>query len=436
MNILNTLTLLAGLFIIACSSPKKETPEEPAMKTSLIADTDNGGITLPDGFGAIVAADTLGRAGHMVTKPNGDLIVQLRDAKNGIGILAMRDSDEDGKFEMKETFSGVAGTGLGIYNDYLYASSDTSVHRFRLTNNSLLPDTTGELIISGYPKQSQHDTKSLTFDGQGHIYVNIGAPSNACMEKVRTPGSPGMDPCPLLEHHAGIWQYNANTPNQDAYADGNRYATGLRNVVALDWNSADNTLYAVQHGRDQLNQFFPDMYTTEQSAELPSEEFFRLPEGSNGGWPYCYYDGQKEKKVLMPEYGGDGEMVTEKCEDKTLPIMSFPGHVAPNDLLFYTGDMFPEKYRGGAFIAFHGSWNRGPHDQYGFFVVFVPFTNGNISGDYEIFASGFVGPEPVKSPGDALYRPCGLAMAPDGSLYISEDQKGRIWRVIYNGTGT
>jgi glucose/arabinose dehydrogenase len=306
------------------------------------------------------------------------------------------------------------------------------VHRFLLKEGSLLPDTTAELVISGYPKQNQHETKSLTFDGDGHIYVNIGAPANACMEKIRTPGSPGMDPCPLLEHHAGIWQYDANTLNQNAYADGKRYATGLRNVVALDWNFAGNHLYAVQHGRDQLNQFFPDLYTPEQSAELPAEEFFRLEDGSNAGWPYCYYDWQKNKKVTMPEYGGDGE-ITDRCEDKLLPELAFPGHLAPNDLLFYTGDMFPEKYKNGAFIAFHGSWNRGPQDQYGFFVVFVPFSNGRVSGEYEIFASGFEGAEPVKNSGDAMYRPCGLALAPDGSIYVSDDAKGRIWRIIYTG---
>ncbi len=424
------LSLVIFYFIAGCTSHKTE--EVTDTSTQLTPTENNGGITLPDGFGAIVAADTLGRTGHMITLPNGDLYVQLRRLKDETGIIALRDADEDGIFDVKESFRGVAGTGLGIYNDYLYASSDTSVHRFKLKKGSLLPETTPELVIEGYPKQRQHETKSLTFDGEGHLYVNIGAPSNACMEKTRTPGSLGMDPCPLLDQHAGIWQYNADNLNQNAYEDGNRYVTGTRNVVALDWNFEDNELYAVQHGRDQLNQFFPELYTTEESAELPSEEFFRLPEGSDCGWPYCYYDWKKEQKVLMPEYGGDGEVIG-RCEGKTLPEIGFPGHMAPNDLLFYTGDMFPERYKNGAFIAFHGSWNRVPHDQYGFFVVFVPFTDGRVSGDYEIFAKGFEGPEPVKNSGDAQYRPCGLAQGPDGSLYISDDAKGRIWKVIYTG---
>jgi len=434
MNKILTLAILFIAFTFGCTQKSENDASETENETSqLQPDADNGGISLPDGFGAIVAADTLGKAGHMAALPNGDLYVQLRRSQDGVGIIAMRDSDHDGKFEEQVGFKGVGGTGIGIYNNYLYASTSTSVHRFKLKEGSLLPDTTNELVISGYPKQSQHETKSLTFDGDGHIYVNIGAPSNACMEQTRTKGSPGMDPCPLLEEHAGIWQYDADKLNQDAYADGKRYVTGTRNIVALDWNFVDDHLYAVQHGRDQLNSFFPDMYTTEQSAELPAEEFLRLSDGSNGGWPYCYYDWHKNKKVLMPEYGGDGEMVTEKCEDKTMPEIGFPGHMAPNDLIFYTGEMFPEKYRNGAFIAFHGSWNRAPEDQYGFFVVFVPFSNGRVSGDYEIFASGFEGPEPVKSPGNATYRPCGLAVGPDGSLYVSEDQKGRIWKIIYKG---
>ncbi len=429
MKNLLALTIGIAIFLSGCTSPKKD---EEAKTIGYAIDENNGGITLPDGFAAVVSADNLGRAGHMVTLPNGDLFVQLRGFKDNVGIVALRDTDNDGLFDIKESFKGVAGTGLGVNNDYLYASSDSSVHRFMLNEGSLLPDTTPETIVEGFPKQSQHSSKSITFDGSGHIYVNIGAPSNACMEQTRTPGSPGMDPCPLLEHHAGIWRYDGNKLHQNAYDDGYRYVTGTRNIVALDWNFVDNQLYAVQHGRDQLNQFFPDLFSTEQSAELPAEEFFRLPEGADGGWPYCYFDWQKGKKVLMPEYGGDGEIV-DRCEGKTMPEIGFPGHMAPNDLLFYTGDMFPEKYKNGAFIAFHGSWNRGPHNQFGFLVAFVPFTNGRVSGDYEIFAKGFEGPEPVKSPGDAIYRPCGLAQGADGSLYISDDAKGRIWKIVYTG---
>ncbi|HEX7585656.1 MAG TPA: PQQ-dependent sugar dehydrogenase, partial [Prolixibacteraceae bacterium] len=265
----------------------------------------------------------------------------------------------------------------------------------------------------------------------GNMYVTIGAPSNACQVQDRTKGSPGIDPCPLLELHAGIWRFKADVLNQDQAKNGYRFATGIRNAVAITWNKTENKLYAIQHGRDQLSQLYPEIYTDEQSAELPAEEFLLVEDGSNFGWPYCYFDPAQNKKVLAPEYGGDGQKIG-RCSDAVDPILAFPAHLAPNDVLFYTGDMFPEKYKNGAFIAFHGSWNRAPLPQEGYYVVFVPFKGLLPSGAWEIFASGFSGVDVVKSPGDAKHRPCGLAQGPDGSLYVSDDVKGRIYRITYN----
>ena len=214
--------------------------------------------------------------------------------------------------------------------------------------------------------------------------------------------------------------------------DGYRYATGIRHAVALRWNPGADKLYAVQHGRDQLHQFFPDMYSTEDNAKLPAEEFLLIEDGSNFGWPYCYYNQMKEKKLLAPEYGGDRQKVG-RCAEMDDPIMGFPGHYAPNDVLFYTTDQFPEKYRNGAFIAFHGSWNRAPEEQEGYNVVFVPFDGEKPSGDWEVFADGFAGVKEIQSPGDAEYRPTGLAVGPEGSLYVSESTSGKIWKIMYTG---
>jgi glucose/arabinose dehydrogenase len=144
-----------------------------------------------------------------------------------------------------------------------------------------------------------------------------------------------------------------------------------------------------------------------------------------------FYDQIQHKKILAPEYGGDGKK--EGGQDAIDPTVAFPGHLAPDGLLFYTGNMFPAKYRNGAFIAFHGSWNRAPEPQEGYYVVFVPFKAGKPSGDWEVFANGFSGMQEVKNPGDAKHRPCGLAQGPDGSLYVSDDAKGTIYRIIYNG---
>jgi mono/diheme cytochrome c family protein len=140
--------------------------------------------------------------------------------------------------------------------------------------------------------------------------------------------------------------------------------------------------------------------------------------------------------MLSPEYGGNGKIPISESKfagQFKEPVMGFPGHWAPNDLLFYTGKQFPERYRNGAFIAFMGSWNRAPLPQGGYKVVFVPFKDGKPSGNYETFADGFAGINPIPDRGAAKYRPMGLAMGPDGALYISDYKKGRIWRIVYTG---
>ena len=136
--------------------------------------------------------------------------------------------------------------------------------------------------------------------------------------------------------------------------------------------------------------------------------------------------------MLGPEYGGDGGKKVGICADRTPPAASFPAHWAPNDLLIVTNSKFPAVYREGAFIAFHGSWNRAPAPQGGYNVVFQPLRDGKASGKFVLFADGFAGA--VKEPGRAKFRPTGLASGPDGSLYVADDSHGRIWRVTYQGT--
>jgi glucose/arabinose dehydrogenase len=287
-------------------------------------------------------------------------------------------------------------------------------------------------MIAGFPEQDYHTAKSFTFDDKGNIYVNIAAPSNACQQQPRTPGSPGMEPCPQLERQAGIWRFDATQPGQTQRDDGYRYATGIRNAIAMDWNSSVDNLYIVQHGRDQLHELWPDFYDQEDNAELPAEEFFLVTDGMNAGWPYTYYDGLDNVRVVAPEYGGNGEEQPEGEEYRD-PILAFPAHWAPNGLIFYSSDQFPEKYRNGAFIAFHGSWNRSPLPQQGYNVVYVPFNGEMPSGDYEVFADGFKGTETLESSNNAEARPMGLAIGPDGSLYISDSMRGKIWRIVYTG---
>ena len=391
-------------------------------------DPDNGGIKLPQGFCAAVVADNLGQARHLAVAPNGDLFVSLQGGRGGVGggIVALRDADGDGKFETKEQFGQGSATGIGLRNGYIYYATPTSIVRYKLPAGQLKPAGEAEIIAQDLPERRQHADKGLAFDGRGGIYVNFGSPSNACQQPDRQPNVPGQDPCPLLDTYAGIFRFDENKPGQKP-ADGKRIVTGLRQEVGLTWN--DNSLWFVMHNRDGLDTMWPGKFTAEQNAEWPAEYLGKGTEGANFGWPYCFFNNNEGKLVNNPEYGGDGKK-NDRCGSFTSPTVAFPGHWAPNDVMFYTGTQFPAQYRNGAFVAFHGSWNRAPLPQAGYNVTFVPFAGGK-PGKYQVFADGFAGKTPLANPGDAAARPGGLAAGPDGSLYITEDMKGRVWRVMY-----
>lgn len=387
-------------------------------------DKDNGGITLPPGFCALVAADGLGTARHAVVAANGDLFVALQ---NG-GIAALHDSTGSGHFDVKQTFGTGAVTGIGFHDGYLYYALPTSIERYRWTPGQLTPTSEPEVVVS-LPIQREHIEKGLTFDESGHLYVNIGSPSNSCQVRDRQPASPGMDPCILLDQHGAVWMFAADKTGQTV-ADGTRIGSGLRQFPGLAWH--DGAVYVAMNNRDQLDTLWPKFFTAEDNATRPAEALYRVTVGANYGWPYCFFDYVNQKFVTNPEYGGDGK-TADRCGSYTPPLVSFPAHWAPVDLQFYTGNQFPAHYQGGAFIAFHGSWNRAPFPQAGYNVTFQPFENGKPSGKYEVFADGFKGTDDLKSPSAAAARPDGIAQAPDGSLYITDSQKGKIWRVFYRG---
>ena len=398
-------------------------------KVSVLADADNAGLKLPVGFGALVVAETGGQARHLTVTPQGLIYVKLnRPTKDGKGVLVLKPG-ATGKATVAGGFGNYGGTGIASKDGYLYASSDEEVYRYKLNDKGEVTNPAQpEKIITGLINRRQHESKSIALDKLGNLYVNVGAYSNSCQVLDRQKGSKGIPHCPVLDSAGGIWQFRADVPNQ-TYRNGEQYASGLRNVVGLDWNPQANQLYVMQHGRDQLNDNFPELYTTKQSAELPAECMYALKKGDNAGWPYIYYDGQQHKQMQAPEYGGDGKAVatTRYLE----PAAAYPAHTAPNALLFYTGTMFPEKYRNGAFIAFHGSWNRAPEPQKGYYVMFQPFKNGKPAGPYEVFADNFAGSAANASTGRPDHKPCGLAQGADGSLYVSDDKKGTIYRIVY-----
>lgn len=410
-------------------------------------DGGTGGLSLPAGFCATIYADGIGHARQMAVAADGTLYVNTWSGvyyKNdtpppGGFLVALKDINGDGKADVTERFgessaeSGRGGTGLALYQGAVYAESNDRIMRYPLKTGEVAPKAPGEVVVSGLPVTGDHPMHPFAITPKGDLLVDLGSATNACEVRNRVPGSPGNAPCTEKETRGGIWRYDAKARDQ-TFSPAERYAAGLRNGegIALD---AQGRVFSTQHGRDQLHEDWPKLYTAKQGYELPSEEVVELKPGADYGWPECYFDPVQKTLVLAPEYGGDGGRKVGLCADRQGPAAWFPAHWAPNDMKFYvgsgTGAGFPKAYRHGAFIAFHGSWNRAPGPQGGYSVVFQPFKDGKAAGDFVVFADGFAGA--VKEPGRAEYRPSGLAVGPDGALYISDDVKGRIWRVTYAG---
>jgi glucose/arabinose dehydrogenase len=403
----------------------------PAAQNRSCAE-DNGGLTLPEGFCATIFADGLGHARHLVVAADGTVYVNARHVKRSSSgsLVALKDTKGDGKADVIQAFGDPqgGGTGIALYKNWLYAENKDRIVRYALTEGDAVPKDEPETVISGLPLNGNHVAHPFAIDAEGNLFVNLGSATNSCQKEDRIAGSPGLDPCEELKTRGGIWRYDANKTNQ-TFSPSERYATGLRNAVGIDVDAAGRT-FATQHGRDQLYENWPNLYSSERGTELPAEELVLLKQGGDYGWPFCYFDGDQQKRVLAPEYDGDGGKAVGLCNEKLPPVAAFPAHWAPNDVKVYNGSQFPQAYHGGAFIAFHGSWNRSSGPQGGYNVVFQPLADGKASGKYTIFADGFAGEGGTNA---AEHRPTGLAVGPDGALYVSDDAGGRIWRIVYKG---
>ncbi len=267
----------------------------------------------------------------------------------------------------------------------------------------------------------------FVIDAQGNLYVDLGSATNSCQSQNRMPNSPGNKPCTELETRGGTWRYDANKLDQ-RFSPAERFSTGLRNGEGFSFDSAGR-IFATQHGRDQLAREFAHASTSP----------FRAPTSPPKNWSSC---------GVAPTLAGPNAITTTTrrswswrrnmaataarrwvCAQKQEPAAAFPAHWAPNDLLIYEGSQFPSAYKDGAFIAFHGSWNRAPSPQGGYNVVFQPLIRGKASGTFVVFADGFAGA--VKEPGQAAHRPTGLAVGPDGALYIADDGRPHLARHLH-----
>lgn len=394
---------------------------------------DNAGLTLPTGFCASIFAENLGGPRHMSVAPNGDLFVSRQTRARGDtaqgGVLVLRDTNRDGKADLITRFGPTGGTGVALVGNFVYVDAKTAILRYPLPAGAMMPSGNPDTIVNGFPGGG-HAARNFVLDGKGNLFVNVGSNTNSCQEQDRKNGVKGVDPCVELETRAGIWKFSATKVGQQ-FSAGARFATGIRNAVGLAWNAGEGKLYSTQHGRDQLFQNWAPMYDEDHSADQPAEEFMQVNLGDDFGWPYCYFDTELKRRVMAPEYGGNAK-AAGRCTNKKLPLATFPGHWAPNGLMFYTGRSFPARFRDGAFIAFHGSWNRAPRPQAGYKLAFVPATKGKYSGKYETFADNFANGK--LDPSQAEHRPTGLATAPDGAMFVSDDKGGRIYRIQFVGS--
>ena len=398
--------------------------------------SDNGGITLPAGFCASVFADSLPVPRHLRVMPNGDVYVSLagRGGRGGTGtpggVILLRDANRDGKAEVQlDVVRGFSAGEVQVYDNHLYTENRSAVFRFPIKAGEAAPTGPADTIVSGLPAVASHTVKTFAIGRDGRLYVNVGSASNVCAGRGQDQKAP-PDPCPELPTRACIWSFDAKKSGQ-TQADGIHFVTGLRNAVGVAI-APNGDVWATQHGRDALFQQWPNLFDQKYGAENPAEQLVQLKRGDDFGWPYCYYSIPEKKLVDAPEYGGDGKK-SVRCASKKAPVAVFPGHWAPNDLTFYTGSSFPAKYRNGVFIAFHGSWNRSPEPQGGYRVVFQPLRDGRASGDFETFAEHFNPGNTQPPQGATVRRPTGLAVGPDGALYISDDASGRIWKVVSTG---
>ncbi|MAC87462.1 MAG: sorbosone dehydrogenase, partial [Gammaproteobacteria bacterium] len=311
---------------------QKEIVTKPIKQLTVKPDSDNGGLYLPDGFGALVIADSVGRSRHLAVNNNGDVYVKLRIETGKLGNIALRDSNNDGKIDIFKRFGnypndGSFATEMRIHNGYLYFSSELVVYRQKLSLNKLIPEGNPEVIlVDRYPIR-WHNAKSLAFDKKGSMYVTFSAPTNACEDqnsKMNNSNSivRGEYPCSQLTILGGIWKFDENKLNQ-TQKDGELFATGLRSVVGLSWNDKDDNLYAMNHGRDYLHNHAPNYFSKWENSVLPAEEFMIIKQDDDFGWPYTYFDHFKNKRMLAPEYGGNGKLEASGYTD---PIMGLPAH--------------------------------------------------------------------------------------------------------------
>ncbi len=347
-------------------------------------DPDLAAISMPSGFGITYFAEDIPGARSMDLTDNGTLFVGSRDAGK---VYAVRDLDGD--FSTDSIYVLADGlnmpNGVAFLDGDLYVAEVSRVWRFDGIEGRLHNPPDPVLVSDTFPGDRSHGWKYIAFGPDGKLYVPVGAPCNIC------------DPADDI--YTTITRMDPDGSNFEIYA------TGIRNTVGFDWHPVTGELWFTDNGRDWLGD------------NQPPDELNRITSaGQHFGYPYCHGG-----DIPDPEFGSG-----KSCDDYVPPVQKLGPHVAALGMEFYTGDMFPSEYTNQVFIAEHGSWNRST--PIGYRVMLVRLDGDGNATSYEPFAEGW-----LEADGDRWGRPVDIELLPDGSMLVSDDYAGAIYRIAYGG---
>ncbi len=389
---------LALLLVSSAVSTQESTPEAVPSTAYSVTVLDTRPFTeallselqVPQGFEVSVFAQGLDNPRWMIFGEDGTLYVSQRAMGT---VVALTDTDADGAADgaARVVVSGMPlAHGLEIRDGHLYVFADKVITRAPIQPNGDIG--TPETLIDNLPDSGQHSARTLAFGPDGQLYANIGSPCNACGNS--TP------------------EYAAMLRGTADFSTHNVFASGLRNTIGFDWHPVTEQMWGFDHGIDAIGD------------DTPPEELNLLERGNNYGWPYCYGD-----SVVNDFIPGNPPGTTKAafCAAATSPTLPYQAHSAPIGFTFYTGSSFPDEYVNDAFVVMRGSWNRSVAT--GYKVVRVLFDDAGQPTGFEDFMSDFL----IEDGTAEFGRPAGIVVAPDGSLLVSEDSNGIIYRIAFVG---
>ncbi len=343
-------------------------------------------LKMPAGFQVNVFAKDLGNARNLAVAPDGTVYLTRREEGD---ILALRDTNKDGRADLKQTVTSGHEyvNGITINQNRLYFATDKELYVANLGQNGTM--TKPQQLINDLPDGGQHPNRTIAFGPDGMLYISVGSSCNACDEP--------------NEEHATMLR---------AQPDGSKrtiFAQGLRNTIPFGWHPQTQEFWGMDHGSDW------------RGNTIPPEELNQLRQGQHYGWPFCWGDRRPDVYLSADPKGATKQ---EFCQKTQGPALTYTAHSAPLAMVFYTASQFPAQYRNDAFVTMRGSWNRNP--PVGYKVVRVRYQNGKPVA-FEDFIGGFLNQKQQTQFG----RPVGIAIAPDGSLLFTDDTNGVIYRVAY-----